>query len=329
MQPSSPRRRLRTGLAIPVAIVLLFVATSASTTAAPKPRGVGIAAAGDIACKPNGPYFDGSNPKFCQFRATAQAIQDEIAAGTVERVLPLGDTQYAQGTLSEYQNSYDPSWGAFKSATEPAVGNHEWLTPNAAGYFDYFSPTTPQIGSAHYYYSYDVGSWHIIVLDSDCSLLPGPPSNPDNGCVGNSPQMNWLENDLASHPATCTLAYWHHPRFSSAETGDIVKTAPFWRALYAAGADVILNGHRHVYERFAPLDPDGNVDRSSGIVEFVVGTGGDDHGVLQASAAPNEAVRNNTAFGYLKMTLGSGGYSYRFVSVAGSSFSDSGSGNCH
>ena len=213
--------------------------------------------------------------------------------------------------------------------TEPAAGNHEWLTHRADGFFNYFSPTTSQISRGRYYYSYDLGTWHVIVLDSDCEKLLGPPSNPGNGCVRNSPQMNWLESDLAHTSGECTLAYWHHPRFSSGETGDIVKTAPFWRALYAAGADVVLTGHRHMYERFAPQDPDGNLDRQNGIVEFVVGTGGNDHGVIQAPLGANEVVRNNTTFGYLKMTLDTGGYTYRFVPVAGGSFSDSGTGTCH
>jgi hypothetical protein len=256
-------------------------------------------------------------------------IERDIEAGIVQRVLPLGDTQYHAGTSYQYTNSYDRSWGAFKSVTEPAVGNHEWLTRHANGFFEYFSPTTPRISRERYYYSYDLGTWHIIVLDSDCENLPGPPSNPDNGCVVGSSQMTWLEHDLAQDSAECTLAYWHHPRFSSGETGDIVKTSPFWRALYAAGADVILTGHRHLYERFAPQDPDGNLDPQNGIVEFVVGTGGDDHGMIQAPLGPNEVIRNNTTFGYLGMTLNPGSYTYRFVPVAGGSFSDGGSGDCH
>jgi hypothetical protein len=326
----SPRRHLRIRLAFPLAVLLvLFVAASVPTASAKRPVAVGIAAAGDIACKPGGPYFDGSNPGFCQFRATGQAIGDAIAAGTVQRVLTLGDTQYHAGTSYEFTNSYDQSWGAFKSVTEPAVGNHEWLTPYADGFFQYFSPTTPQISLGRYYYSYDLGTWHVIVLDSDCNDLPGPPNNPTNGCVPGSPQMTWLQNDLAQNRAACTLAYWHHPRFSSGETGDIVKTSPFWRALYAAGADVILTAHRHMYERYAPQDPDGNLDQQNGIVEFVVGSGGDDHGVIQAPIGPNEVVRNNATFGYLGMTLNPGGYTYSFQPVAGGSFTDSGAGTCH
>jgi hypothetical protein len=290
---------------------------------------VTIAAAGDIACKPQGVYFDGSNPRYCQFRATARAIRSEIAAGTVQKVFALGDTQYSSGTMYQYLNAYDPTWGTFKGSTRPAAGNHEYATPNAAGYFEYFAPTTPQISTGRYYYSYDLGSWHVIVLDSDCKYLRGSPSNPDDGCVVNSPQMNWLERDLANDTATCTLAYWHHPVFSSAESGYNAKTLPFWRALYAAGVDVVVNGHRHVYERFAPQDPNGTLDRQNGIVEFIAGTGGDDHGVLQASRAPNEIVRNNTSFGYLKLTLQASGYAYRFVSVASGSFTDSGTGTCH
>jgi hypothetical protein len=326
---SSTHPDLRIGLAFLSAVVVVVFAIASVPAASAGGSSVGIAAAGDIACKPDGPYFDGSNPDACQFRATAQAIQDEIAAGTVQRVLPLGDTQYHNGSSFQYTNSYDPSWGAFKSLSEPTTGNHEWLSANAEGFFDYFSPTVPQISLGHYYYSYDLGTWHIIALDSNCSSLPGSPSNPDNGCVQNSPQMDWLENDLAHNSAACTLAYWHHPRFSSGETGDIPKTTPFWNALYAAGTDVILTAHRHMYERYAPQDPDGNLDPTNGITEFVVGTGGDDHGVIQAPLAANEVVRNDATFGYLRMTLESGAYTYSFVPVAGGSFTDSGSGTCH
>jgi hypothetical protein len=319
------RRRVSLNL---VNVVLALAAGLMFIPRASAASDITIAAAGDIACKPQGPYFDGSMANYCQFRATARAIQREIAAGTVQEVLALGDTQYSSGTIYQYDHAYDPTWGVFKSDTAPTPGNHEYLTANAAGYFQYFAPTTPEISQGRYWYSYDLGTWHVIVLDSNCKYLPGPSWNPDNGCVGGSPQMTWLQNDLANDTATCTLAYWHHPVFSSAETGYDPKTLPFWRALSAAGVDVVLNGHRHVYERFGPQAPDGTFDRRNGMVEFVVGTGGDDHGVLQSSAAPNEIVRNNTTFGYLDMTLSASSYSWRFVPVVGG-FSDSGSRSCH
>jgi hypothetical protein len=301
-----------------------MIVPSASATGA-----MTIAAAGDIACKPQGAYFDGSKANYCQFRATANAIRSEIHAGTVQRVLALGDTQYSSGTTYQYANAYDPTWGTFKASTEPSPGNHEYGTAQASGYFQYFAPTTPQISRGRYYYSYDLGSWHMIVIDSNCADLPGPSWNPDAGCVNGSPEMNWLQNDLANHDVGCTLAYWHHPIFSSAETGYDPKMLPMWRVLADAGVDVVLTGHRHVYERFAPLAADGTLDRTNGMVQFVVGTGGDDHGTLQSSMAPNEVVRNNTTFGYLKMTLGSGSYSWTFVPVTGGTFSDSGSRSCH
>jgi hypothetical protein len=313
-----------------VANVLLAVALAVTVApTAGAASSVTIAAAGDIACKPQGLYFDGSMADYCQFRATAEAIKAELDAGTVQEVFALGDTQYSSGTMYQYLNSYDPTWGTFKVTTRPTPGNHEYLTPNAADYFEYFAPTTPEISAGRYYYSYDLGSWHVIVLDSNCKYLPGPTWNPDNGCVMGSPQMDWLAQDLANDAATCTLAYWHHPMFSSAESGFNQKTLPFWKVLYANGVDVVLNGHRHVYERFAPQDPDGTVDPQNGMVEFIAGTGGDDHGVLQPSAAPNEIVRDNTSFGYLKLVLETFGYSYQFVPVAGGSFTDSGTGTCH
>jgi hypothetical protein len=307
--------------------VLLLLATAVSAPPRASAGLVSIAAAGDIACRPDGVRFDGANPSACQFRATASAIEAEIDAGTVQAVIPLGDTQYGSGAPAEYADGYDPTWGTFKAVTHPVVGNHEWRTATAGGFFDEFSPTTPDIALGRYYYSFELGAWHVIVLDSDCADLPGPTWNPTDGCVPGSPQMRWLRKDLAASTQLCTLAAWHHPVFSSAESGFNPTTLPFWRALFDGGADVVLNGHRHVYERFAPQRPDGTA-QPHGIVEFVVGTGGDDHGVLQPTMAANEVVRDNASFGYLRLTLSSTGYSFSFVPVTGA-FEDSGQGTCH
>jgi len=191
---------------------------------------------------------------------------DTIPAGTV---YTTGDNAYESGTASEFANCYDPSWGrsTIKERTYPTLGNHEYYsTANASGYFEYFGAVAgdPQKG----YYSYDLGSWHVISLNSNCSFVAG-------GCAAGSPQVEWLKNDLAAHSNACTLAYWHHPLFSSGTlNGGFPKMKPSWEALYTAKAEVVLNGHVHNYERFAPQTPSGVADPAQGIREFVVGTGG-------------------------------------------------------
>ncbi|MFL5761147.1 MAG: metallophosphoesterase family protein, partial [Thermomicrobiales bacterium] len=234
-------------------------------------------------------------------------------------VATLGDNAYESGTSSEFANCFNPSWGQYKARIKPAVGNHEYATAGASGYYGYFGAAagTPSKG----YYSYELGAWHIVVINSNCSQI--------GGCNAGSPQEQWLRADLAAHPAACTLAYWHHPRFSSgAEHGNDGAMAPLWQALYDQGAELVLSGHDHDYERFAPQTPNGTLDPSFGIREFVVGTGGKSHypfGSVQA----NSQVRNNTTYGILKLTLHASGYDWQFLPVAGGSFTDAGSGACH
>jgi chitodextrinase len=226
------------------------------------------------------------------------------------RVLTLGDNAYPDGTSSNYSSYYDPNWGRFKSKTSPAPGNHDYHTSGGSGYFGYFGSQAP--GE---YYSYDLGSWHLISLNGEISVSAG------------SAQETWLKNDLAAHSSQCILAYWHEPRFSSGSVhGSNSSFDPFWRDLYAAGADIVLNGHDHEYERFAKQNPSGSAD-SKGIREFVVGTGGAGLYTFGAAIA-NSEVRNNTSFGVLKLTLHSGGYDWQFLPVAGASFTDSGSDSC-
>jgi hypothetical protein len=240
-------------------------------------------------------------------------------------VLPLGDNQYEDGTLAGYLGSYDSTWGLFKSITYPTPGNHEYNTAGAAGYFDYFNGTGVADGVAgsrsQGYYSYDIGTWHLVSLNSNCSSA--------GGCTATSPQTQWLRSDLAAHPAACTLAYWHHPRFSSGAThGDNSSMQPIWQALYDGNADVVLSGHEHVYERFAPQTATGVADPVRGIREFVVGTGGRSHYGF-ATPEPNSELRNSDTFGILKLTLHAGSYDWAFVPEAGKTFTDFGSANCH
>ena len=250
-----------------------------------------------------------------QDEATAQLL-DSIA-GTV---FTLGDNAYSDGTLTQFNDCYGPSWGRHKERTRPAPGNHDYHTAGAAGYFSYFgaavSPLDTNCSSnCKGYYSYNLGDWHIIVLNSEISHSAG------------SAQEQWLRADLAANQSRCTLAYWHKPRFSSGRHGNSSGIQPFWQALYDYGADVVLNGHDHIYERFAPQNPTGQADPTRGIREFVVGTGG--AGLYSFSTIrANSEVRNNTTWGVLKLTLHPTSYDWEFIPVAGQTFRDSGTSDC-
>jgi acid phosphatase type 7 len=245
--------------------------------------------------------------------ATARLL-DSIA-GTV---FTAGDNVYEAGTSAEFAACYEPSWGRHKARTRPAPGNHEYNTSAAAPYFAYFGDAAGNPSQG--YYSYDLGAWHIVVLNSNCSRI--------GGCGADSPQERWLRDDLAAHPATCTLAYWHHPRFSS--MGNNSGMQPFWQALYEHGADVVLNGHAHNYERFAPQDPAGRgrADPARGLREFIVGTGGRSLHAIQRPIR-NSEVYNSNSFGVLELTLHPTSYEWHFHPVAGQTFVDSGSAECN
>ncbi|MEA2404914.1 MAG: acid phosphatase type 7 [Thermoleophilaceae bacterium] len=242
-----------------------------------------------------------------------------LVARTPGTVAALGDDAYPSGSPSQYKDCYGPTWGRFKGRTRPAPGNHEYISsPRAAGYFGYFGAAA---GGRDGWYSYEVSGWHMVVLNSNCAFV--------GGCDAGSRQAKWLRADLAAHPARCTLAYWHHPRFSSGERhGDSPFMAPLWQILYDAGADVVLSGHDHGYERFAPKTASGRVDRAHGIREFVVGTGG--AGLYPFNPPEHGSERRQTGtYGVLKLSLTGSGYSWRFLRAAGKPFSDSGSGRCH
>lgn len=233
-------------------------------------------------------------------------------------VFAAGDLAYPDGSKENFV-CYDKTWGRAKSRTRPAPGNHEFHSSGATPYFDYFGAAAgdPKTG----YYSYNLASWHIIVLNSECQDV--------GGCGPGSPQEKWLRADLAAHPAACTLAYWHKPLFSSGGThGNDLESQPLWKALYDFHADVVLNGHDHDYERFAPQSPDGVADPARGIREFVVGTGGKNHRPF-GIPKPNSEVRDATTFGVLKLTLRPHSYQWQFLPEPGKSFSDFGSAPCH
>jgi hypothetical protein len=280
-----------------------------------------ILAAGDIACDSIDPNYNGGlgTTNSCHQKATSDLLANPADAD----ILALGDNQYENGSLDQFQQVFEPTWGRFKSRIHPVAGNHEYQTPAAAGYFDYFNGAGNTNGPAGErgkgYYSFDVGSWHVIALNSNCPEV--------GGCAAGSPQEQWLRADLGAHSNACTLAYWHHPLFSSGTHGSNPSMAPIWQALYDAHADVVLNAHDHLYERFSPQSTGGAPEPGRGIREFVVGTGGKNHYTLQ-SVQPNSAIRGVDAFGVLKLTLRATGYDWQFLPEAGKTFTDSGSAAC-
>jgi predicted phosphohydrolase len=236
-------------------------------------------------------------------------------------VFTLGDHAYPDGTASQFTDCYAPTWGRHKARTRPSIGNHDYHTPHAAGYFAYWGNAAgdPQKG----YYSYELGAWHVVVINSNCQEV--------GGCDAGSPQERWLRSDLQAHPATCTLAYWHHPMFSSGakpQHARHLELKPLWQALYDANADLVLNGHEHNYERFAPQDPDGKPDTARGVREIVVGVGGKDFDPLTLPQ-PNSEVRGDGVLGVLKLTLHAKSYDWDFVPAPGAPFSDHGTATCH
>jgi len=297
-------------------------ALASATPVGPATTDPVIAAAGDIACDPLSSSFNGGlgTSSACRQKYTS----DLLVGSQLAAVLTLGDNQYEQGTLAQFQQSYDPSWGRVKAITRPTVGNHEYTTANASGYFDYFNGVGVQSGRAGArgkgYYSFNVGTWHVVALNSNCSQVVG--------CGAGSPQETWLRQDLAANPASCTLAYWHHPRFSSGEHGDTAAMQPIWQALYDANADLALAGHDHGYERFAPQNPAGGADGVRGIREFVVGTGGKSQYTF-TTIRPNSEARESSTYGVLQLELHAQSYDWRFVPEAGKTFTDSGSATCH
>jgi hypothetical protein len=363
--PVTSRRSRRTLIAIGVlafvSLALLaisplraYVTGTATTGQRPDETSYAIAAAGDIVCssrmerqaqdrakqlptKDTGVPSDTRPPRFCGASATADLLR-ELSPGTV---LPLGDLQYECGDATEFEHAYSATWGQFRSVSRPVVGNHEYGTAcgrsDASGYFDYFGASAGAKG----WYSFDVGGWHLIALNSQCRSGRGPEAV--GGCNVGSEQYQWLQADLAAHKNACTLAYWHEPRFTSGQHGPALQMADIWNELVAAKVDVVLSAHNHIYERFdfightdAPKDP--GHDRNSivesphldpqGIQQFVVGTGGRNHVRFKKPPLVGEVVRNDASFGVLSMTLKPGNYDWEFVPVKGSTFQDRGSAKC-
>jgi hypothetical protein len=272
-------------------------------SATPEPTPAVLLAAGDIAsCRSEGD------------EATAALVE-----GLEGTVATLGDSVYDRGSPQEFADCFEPSWGRLKDRIRPAVGNHEYLTPGAAGYYAYFGPAAGDPSQG--YYSYDLGAWHIVVLNSQCWEV--------GGCGRNQPQAVWLEADLRAHPARCTLAYWHMPRYSSGPHGDSDLVDAYWDLLVGAGAEVVLTGHDHNYQRFAPRDAEGEIDRERGLRQFVVGTGGFTLYRFPGPAPAASEARDDLTHGVLRLRLFEDRYEWEFLPVGGTGFTDSGADVCH
>jgi hypothetical protein len=289
-----------------MASAMLLACAAAALTATPgvgKTKTATLVGAGDI-----------SGCDFGADGATARLLGE--TRGTV---FTLGDNAYPDGTRAQFRDCYDRTWGKYKKRTKPAAGNHEYNSPGAKPYFNYFGKRAGKPGKG--YYSYERGTWHIVALNSNCEEV--------GGCGASSRQAAWLRRNLRKHRAGCTLAYFHHPLYASGRSYDSPdRVRRFWSILYKRDADVILGAHAHRYERFAPMTPGGKrSDR--GIRQFIVGTGGAPGGAQEGPDDPNVQAKNPRTPGVLKLRLGPGRYRWRFVPVADRKFTDSGRDRCH
>lgn len=284
-----------------------------------------VAAVGNISCDPNSPAYNGGNGTAAECRQ--KATSDLVVNRGYRAILTLGDQQYECAGYDAFLQAYDPTWGRVKSITHPVPGNHDYgsdvagtgcaANAGSGGYYRYFGSAAgdPTRG----YYSFNLGNWHLIGLNTNCDAI--------GGCGAGSAQEQWLRQDLAAHKNLCTLAYLHQPRFTSGISDNPLSVDPFWRDLTAAGAEILLSAHTHIYERFAQLDADGKAN-DVGVREFVVGSGGKTHHPIVGVAAGSEA-RNSDTFGVLELTLHPTSYDWRFVPEEGKNFTDSGSSPCH
>lgn len=316
-----------TSLAVTLAVGFSTGRSDCSIPARRTGGAITVAAAGDIACDPDSPFYN-------EGRGRANRCHHKVTSDLVKKIDPdavfaLGDLQYQAGSLANFEESYHPTWGRFKDITYPVPGNHEYGSPGAEGYFAYFgSRATPQdpdcVVDCRGYYSFDLGAWHVVTLNVNCSELPG-----DDGCDRRSAQNRWLQKDLkaASRTTACTVVLMHEPRWSnshwrSPELGALVRT------MHQNGVDLLISGDSHSYERFAPQNPASQRDNTRGITQIVVGTGGA-HFTELHSPAPNSVVAKTHVFGVLKLTLQDGSYKWTFRADPSTPFNDSGSRACH
>ena len=303
----------RRGTAVRLGVVVLCIACAddepGRVPGAPRPLHSDVATAAAVTLVGAGNVAQCGAPG-----STATAALLDSISGTV---FTVGDAAYPDGSSAAYQDCYDPSWGSQKARTSPVPGNRDYgASSTADGYFAYFGSAAGD--PAKGYYSYDVGAWHVVVLNSNYHFV---------ATALGSPQEQWLRADLAAHPNKCTLAYWHHPLISS-RLGVDETIRPLWQALYDGGVDVVLTAHDHSYERFAPVDALGNRDPVRGIRQFVVGTGGRSH-QRAIAPAPNSEIRNQDTYGVLRLRLRPFGYYWNFLPEARHDFTDSGANACH
>jgi len=305
-RPSVTRKPTKTATPIPTRSSP--TATNSTISGVSKTSPIVIYAAGDIA------DCNGAAPD----QSTGAMITSDMLLKTSGPIFTLGDNSNDQGTQENYHQCYNPTWGRLLERTFPVMGNHDMdLNNKGAAYFAYFAGRTGKLG----HYSLDLGTWHIVILNAECSIG-------HQHCQKGSLQEQWLRADLAATRQKCILALWHQPLFTSGQEPEFAPAKSFWVDLYKYQADIILNGHNHLYERFDPLDPDG-VAAANGIREFVVGTGGAFLDPPISPPAYGEIIRNATTFGYLKLTLFADSYQWQFVPQPGQYFTDSGTANCH
>ena len=327
VQARSTRKRSAERPAALVSLWLVAILTAwslAACSVGPKNR-AGQTAAGPRKEAAVEPYVLVGAGDIAGCRSLAGAAETaELIEKIPGAVFAAGDLAYERGTAQEFKNCYDPTWGRFRDRTWPTPGNREYATPAGSAYFAYWGE---RAGSAERgYYSFDLGRWHVIALNTNCKA-PGV-----GGCEAGSAEEKWLRQDLEDHGRSCMVAFGHHALYSSGvfkSHAVHLELRDLWRDLYVAHADLVLAGHEHSYERFAPQDPDGHLDAAEGIREFVIGTGGRSHSPL-GSPMPNSEVRDNDTFGVLKLTLWPDRYTWEFIPVRGSEgFHDSGEGSCH
>jgi hypothetical protein len=311
-----------TSLAIKVHVGFTADLVECAVPAQRSSEAVTVAAAGDIACDPK------TNVE------SHHRCHQKVTAGLVEQIHPdavfaLGDLQYQAGSLANFHASYDRSWGRFKKITYPVLGNHEYGSPGASGYFAYFGDrATPQdpecVDNCRGYYSFDLGAWHVVALNVICDKLPD-----GDGCSADSRQNRWLQRDLQAARETtgCTVVLMHEPRWSSSDW-ELPKLDPLIRTMYRNGVDLVLSGSSHAYERFAPQTPDGRLDKSHGLTQMVIGTGGAHFTNLHSPDA-NSVTEKQHVFGVLDLSLRNGSWGWDYRSDPSTPFSDSGSQTCH
>jgi len=316
-----PIARLFVLMVVGASAMVTVVATPVGATAtaiAPASGDPVIAAAGDIACGPSDPNYKGGKgtPTACRQKYTSNLL---VGAG-LTAVLTLGDNMQSDPSPTGFSTVFNPTWGRVKAIIHPEAGNHDYGYSGAKGYFGYFGGAAGD--SSKGYYAFNIGAWHVLAINSNCTKITG-------GCGAGGAQEQWVRADLAANTTMqCTLAFFHHPRYSSGYGSNNASMSTIFQDLYNARADVVLSGHSHDYERFAPQDNASHLDNQRGITQFVVGTGGSFFTGF-GTVKPNSQLRQNSTFGVLQLTLHPSSFSWRFEPEAGKTWTDTGTRACH